>query len=103
MSDPVLIVLIIAIAVVLVLVIFRRQLSSFFLKANKEGLEARLETRETSSTGRADVTISRNKQIGRGNVIEVGRGNVGVEDNTQLGEDQQIIARPDPAGKDKNH
>ncbi len=102
MSDTVLIVLIIAIAVIVVLVIFRKQVSRFFIKASKEGVEADLTTREPSppstatSGSPASVTISGNKQLGKQQTIDVGRPDVAVQDNLQLGQDQEIKARPDP-------
>lgn len=102
MSDTVLIVLIITIAVIVVLWIFRKQVSRFFIKASKEGVEADLTTREPASEtkpaseARPGVTISGNKQIGKKNTIDVGQSDVAVEDNLQLGEGQQIKVRPDP-------
>lgn len=106
MSDTVLVVLIIAVAIVIVLLVFREQLSRFIFKANKEGIEAQLDTRQEQDAAKprrqAGVTISKNKQFGKGNVIDVGRNDVDVEDNTQLGEDQKIMARPDnPANSQK--
>ena len=103
MSDTVTIVLIIAVAVIVVLLIFRKQVSRFFIKASKDGLEADLTTREpssepsptTTSETRPGVTISRNKQIGKGNKITVGQSDALVEDNLQLGQDQEITAKPD--------
>jgi hypothetical protein len=105
MSDTVLIVFIIAIAVVVVLVIFRKQVSRFFIKAGKEGLEADLETREpaspttTTAGSPASVVISGNKQIGKANKIDVAQSDVAVDDNLQLGEGQQIKVRPDPGAE----
>lgn len=107
MSDTVLIVLIITVAVVVVLLIFRKQVSRFFIKASKEGVEADLTTREpapaatptSSSESRPGVVISGNKQIGQKNTIDVAQSNVAVEDNLQVGEEQQIKVRPDPGAK----
>lgn len=104
MSDTVLIVLIVTIAVIVVLLIFRKQVSRFFIKASKEGVEADLTTREpvpaatstTSSETRPSVVISGNKQIGKEQEIDVGRADVAVKDNLQLGEGQEIKVRPDP-------
>ncbi len=100
MSDPVLIVLIIAVAVIVVLVLFRKQLSRFFIKAGREGVEADLTTREPASTtppaGRPGTVITGNRQIGRKNKIDVGRTHAAVQDNLQLGEGQELKARPDP-------
>jgi len=102
MSDTVLIVLIVAVAVIVVLLIFRKQVSRFFIKAGKEGVEADLTTREpaaiaeTSTGSSPSVVISGNKQIGKENKIDVGRSDVAVQDNLQLGEGQEIKARPDP-------
>lgn len=107
MSDTVLIVLIIAITVLVVLIIFRRQLSRFLFKANREGIEAELETHKPAAPkglttpspnqpgDRPSTTISGNWQIGSGNMIHVDRGDVAVEDNVQLGSDQEIKVRPD--------
>ena len=110
MSDSVWIVLIIAVVVLVALFIFRRQLSSFFLKASKEGLEAKLETREpaarTSSAeptgetgGRASVNISGSRQVGRRNKMRVGRPDVNISDVDQFGTDQEIEVEPDPTPK----
>lgn len=103
MSDTVLIVLIVAVAVIVVLLIFRKQVSRFFIKAGKEGVEADLTTREpaapagTPGGSPAGVVISGNKQIGKKNKIDVvGRSDVAMQDNLQLGEGQEIKARPDP-------
>ena len=107
MSDTVMIVLIIAIAIIIVLIIFRRQLSKFVFKANKEGIETSLQTHkpisESSQVGdkaskanREGISISKNRLIGKKNVIEVGRDDVAVEDNLILGEEQKIIAKSNP-------
>ena len=98
MSNTVLIVLIVAVAVIIVLFMFRRRLSSFGMKANKEGFEAQLKTHEKAATPshRAGINISGNKQFGARNKIDVGLADVNVEDNVQSGEDQEITARPDP-------
>lgn len=105
MSDNVLIVLIIAVAVIVILILFRKQLSRFFIKANRDGVEAELqttrgqETQPTPAGDKASVTISGNKQIGRENAIDVGRDDVAVEKNLQLGEGQDIKVRPDKGDK----
>jgi hypothetical protein len=41
------------------------------------------------------VTISGNKQIGKEQSIDVGRPDVAVTDNLQIGEDQEIKVQPD--------
>jgi hypothetical protein len=102
MSDTVLIVLIIAVVVVVVLLIFRKQVSRFFIKASKDGVEADLTTREpaapstTASGNPASVVISGNKQIGKEQKIDVARPDVAVQDNLQLGYDQEIKVKSDP-------
>ena len=98
MSDTVLITLIVAATVIILLFMFRRQLSRFGIKANKEGIEAELETRDPSAMpDRQDgVIISGAKQFGKEQVIDVGRENVTVEDTRQVGTGQKIIVRPDP-------
>lgn len=104
MSDTVLTVLIVAIAVIGVLYMFRRQLSTFLFKASKDGLEAELMTRDPGETKTEDshrVQISRNKLVGNDNQIEVGREDVGVEDNLLLGQKQKIEVKPDPEPKQK--
>ena len=97
MSDTVLIALIIAAAVVVVLFLFRKQLHRFSLKASGKGLETKLEARTpTASPERqAGITIRGSRQVGEGNIIDVGRSGVNVEDNTQLGTEQKIVIRPD--------
>lgn len=100
MSDTVYIVLIITLAVIVILFMFRRQLSSFFLRASKEGLETRLETRETAKTdaggsgNRASVNISGTRQVGRKNKIQVGRPDVNISDVDQVGSGQEIDVQP---------
>jgi hypothetical protein len=109
MSDTVLTVLIVAVAVVVILFMFRRQLSAFIFRANKEGVEAHLETRDTTaqdqtsgSAGRThSVNISDNRQIGRDQEISVGRADTNVSDNLQLGEEQKIRVDPDPRSDKK--
>jgi hypothetical protein len=105
MSDPVRIALIIAAVVVIALIIFRRQLSSFFFKATKDGVEAELKTHNRSAASggaspasrskSAGVNIKGNRLFGSGNKIEVERDDVNVEENTQLGADQEIIVKSD--------
>jgi hypothetical protein len=101
MSDSVLITLIIALGIVVILFMFRRQLQEFFFKANKDGVEARLRTQKMSGTAQPkskagkehEVNISGNKQIGRGNKIDVGVNDTNVSDNEQVGQDQRIQAK----------
>jgi len=103
MDNTTWIVLIVALTVILVLIIFRRTLSKFFLKANRDGVEAGLETREPTSTpfqpGETNpahsVNISNNKQIGANNKISVARSDVNVSDNTQAGQKQSIDVKSD--------
>ncbi|MCA9965078.1 MAG: hypothetical protein KC423_12565 [Anaerolineales bacterium] len=101
MSDTVLIVLIIVVAIIIVLWLFRSSLSRFFIKANKEGMEAELQTHSsqkpgaknmptTSSAKASDVNVSGNWQIGRGNKIRTSGKSANVSDNRQLGEEQEI-------------
>lgn len=102
MDNTVWIVLIVAGAVLLVLFMFRGVLSKFFLKANREGVEAGIETREShpvAPTSEADshpyaVNISRNKQLGMDNKIDVAQSNVNISDNTQAGRGQAIEVKP---------
>ena len=86
MSDNVLIVLIVAAAVVVVLIIFRKQLSSFFIQADQKGIKAKLETHDQATTPSEDgsVRITGGKQIGKGNVLEVERDDVIVEDTSHF-------------------
>jgi hypothetical protein len=106
MSDPVRIALIIAVVVVIALFIFRRQLSSFLFKATKDGIEAELKTHTQSAPGAAGdspagrpksagVNIKRNRLFGWGNRIDVEGADVNVEENTQLGGNQEITAKSD--------
>lgn len=111
MSDSVLIVLIIAVTILVVLLFFRRQLSNFIFKANREGVEAQLKTHKPEKSvpsggpavrpgKRPSVNISGNRQIGKRNKIKVERDDADVSDNLQLGEDQEILARQDDEDKD---
>lgn len=99
MSDNVLIVLIVAIALIIVLFIFRKQLSNFRFRGGKEGVDMEIKTRkETVTNGSSQsrrnsnrTSVSRNKLWGRGNKINVQKdGNVTVDDNQLVGEDQGI-------------
>jgi hypothetical protein len=113
MSDTVQIVLIVAVTIIIVLIIFRRQLSNFFFKANKEGIEASLKTHKpTSGSGQdgdkvpgsnsADVSIRNNRIIGKKNEIDVGREDVAVNDNLMIGKEQKIVAKPDAGSPQEN-
>ena len=104
MSDTVLVVLIVAVAVVIVLIIFRKQLSRFFIQADQEGFKAELETQEQTTTAseNAGVRISGSKQLGKRNVVEVEQADVVVEDTLQAGEDQKISVKPDPSADELN-
>lgn len=103
MSDPVRIALIVAAVVVIALIIFRRQLSSFWFKADEGGIEGELKTHNraaasggASPAGRlksASINIKGNSLIGSRNKIEVEGADVNVEENTQLGADQEIKAK----------
>ena len=102
MSDTVLVVLIVAATVIVVLYMFRRQLSAFLFKANKDGLEAELKTHAPDETKTGDshgVQISGNRLVGKENEIEIGRDDVGVDDNILLGKKQKIQVKPDPKKK----
>ena len=110
MSDHVRIALIIAAVVVIALILFRRQLSSFLFKANKNGIEAELKThaqgaRDGASASpatqskSAGVTIKRNRLFGWRNKIEVERDDADVAENTQLGANQEITAKSYPANR----
>jgi hypothetical protein len=103
MNDTVLTVLIVAVAVIVVLFMFRRQLSRFFLRADKKGLEARLETHNPGAIAkRSDsITIKGNQQVGADNAIAIERSNVNMADNLQLGERQRITVRPDSSTSDQ--
>lgn len=101
MDNSVWIVLIVAVAVIVVLYMFRGALSKFFLKANRNGVEAGLETREMPSSGMPDtnsphkVNISGNKQIGAEQKINVAQSDVNVSDNLQAGRKQSIDVKAD--------
>jgi hypothetical protein len=100
MSETTWIVLIVTAAVIVVLWMFRGTLSRFFLRANRDGVEAELQTRESEGTPSAPspapgVNISGNRQLGKDNEIAVGRDNVNVSDNLQAGEEQSIDVKAD--------
>jgi hypothetical protein len=103
MSDTVLIALIVAVTLVVVLYMFRRQLSNFVFRANKQGVEAQLSTRQPDAPDQTPpgpdpspgVVIRGNVQRGRDHKIQVGRDNVQVRDNLQEGQRQEITAGPD--------
>lgn len=103
MDNLIWIVLIVAVTVILVLILFRRTLSKFFLKANRDGVEAGLEIRDAvpdplspnETAPSPSINISGNRQIGSGNKISVARPDVNVSDNTQAGQKQTIEVKSD--------
>lgn len=106
MSETVWIVLIVTIAVVVLaaLLLFKDRLREFGfkVKTGKHGAEVRMKgdaPKETPAVPPGSVRIRGNRQIGRGNRIEVARDGVEVADNTQLGADQEIAARDAPPPK----
>lgn len=105
MNQSVWIVLIVSVTVIVALFIFRRQLSSFFFKASKEGLETRLETRETIAGSaaeageRASVNISGTRLSGCRNKIKVSRPNVNISKVDVIGRDTEIVVEPEPVPK----
>ena len=105
MSETVQIVLIISVAVIVVLIIFRERLSRFMLKAGKDGLETELETQKKAQKPTAhrkgDLSITGNKQVGRGNIIDVERSDSNVDNNLQLGDNQRITAHQEKSSRKK--
>ncbi len=111
MSDTVLIVLIVAIVVVVVLFMFRDTLSRFFIKANRDGIEAELEARERPDSTQPTVTsqptkphsvnISGNRQVGKGHKISVQQSDVNVSDVDQIGSDHKIEVKAQNKPKKK--
>lgn len=102
MSETVQIILIVAIALIIVLFIFRRQLSNFRFKGGKDGVDMQLKTHKnstesakTTSSGNkpASINISGNKLWGRKNKIDVQTNNTSVNDNSVIGDEQEIVAR----------
>jgi len=92
MSDSVLIILIVAVAVVVVLYIFRRQLSSFFIKADASGIEAELTTHAPegqpapNQPPRYGSSVKDNIQKGRDHKIRTRGSDVEVSGNVQEGQ-----------------
>lgn len=107
MSEKVWLYLIVAVAVLLIVLMLRQRLSRLFFKG--AGVETGLETHAQGgvSEGGATKPAARSKgfrifgnwQIGKGNRIESGRSDANIEENRQLGVDQEIVAKPDRAGK----
>jgi hypothetical protein len=112
MSETVQIVLIVALVVVVMLVLFRRQLSQFFIKANKDGLEASLTTHQPATgsgaggtaakASQASVQISGVRQLGAENTMSVGRSGVEISAIDQVGKGNELEVKPDPASKEHN-
>ena len=98
MNEKIILWSIVALTVLIVLFMFRRQLKHFLFKAGSEGIEARLDTYEKESNRRESdqiqtpgtINISRNRQVGKNNKIEVAQENVNVTENKQLGSNQEI-------------
>jgi hypothetical protein len=63
MSDPVRTISIIAAAIVIALFIFRRRLSSFLFKANKDGLQAELKTHTQEAAGDTSFRLPESARI----------------------------------------
>jgi len=87
-------------------------LKSFLFKANKDGIEAEIKTRDQgaasgggSSTARrskpASVNIKGSSQWGLGNKIKVERDDVNIEQTTQSGANQEIIVESDQPSRKK--
>jgi len=111
MSDTVWVVLIISITIVVILFLFRRQLSDFIFKANKEGVEARLKTHRQVGVPNPDqptigidkphsVNISKNRLWGKKNKIDVNQS-ANVSDNQLIGQDQEIRIGPKRKGRQR--
>jgi hypothetical protein len=108
MSDSVLIVLVIAVAVVVILFMLRKRITLFEFQANKDGLQSKLKAPPEMAAGGegrsasppsprpGSVRISRNWLVGSRNRVDVGRGDVEIDRNKQLGRDESIVVRPDP-------
>ena len=101
MSDPVLIVLIIAATVIVVLFIFRRQLKDFVFRVNKKELNAQIHTHSPSETpaspreSGAGIVIRGIRMQGKDQGIDVSRPGVEVSDSRMTGIDQHITVAAD--------
>src|SRR5262249_25209400 len=49
----------------------------------------------SGSRGQARITVSHNRQTGKGHSIDVGRDEVTIDHNVQEGEDDTIVVRPE--------
>jgi hypothetical protein len=92
MSDTVLIVLLIVIAVIIIVFFLRKRISHFFFKANKEGLEANIDTNQERKNG---VEISGTTLRGENCTIDVSRDNVKITDVVENGKGHKIAVRAD--------
>lgn len=112
MSDQIRIALIIAAVIVIALIIYRRRLQKLSIKKNQDGVEAELTAYAPSSqndtpnppaarTKAASVNVKRNRLFGWGNKIEIERDDVNVEENSQLGVNQEITAKSDKSPRKK--
>lgn len=112
MSDPTRIALIVAAVIVIALILYRQRLQKLSLKKNQEGIEAELTAyaptaqsdATSASTGQAKtpgVNIKRNRLFGWGNKIEIERDDVNVQENSQLGVNQEITAKSDQSPRKK--
>ena len=112
MSDQIRIVLIAAVVVVIALIIYRRRLQKLSFKKSQDGVEAELSAYAPPSTsdtpnspaGRAkpaSVTVKRNRLFGWGNKIEIERDDVSLEENSQVGVNQEITAKSDQSPRKK--
>jgi hypothetical protein len=96
MSSEVWIVLIVASAVVIVLMIFRDRLAQFGLKANRSGIDVKLQNqpRRAPSAEPGGTVIRGNRQTGWRNRINIWR-RAFVQDNVQRGVENEVVAGPD--------
>jgi hypothetical protein len=109
MDSNVLIVLILVVGVIAIVVMLRDRITKFRAHTSVtkgEGgvdIEAAKPKQKMSAQppDPHSVVISGNKNIGRGNAIEVSRDDVAVTANLQLGEDQKIVAEPETGRKKK--
>ncbi len=107
-SNTVLVALIVVVGIVIIVLLLRDRITKFGAHASLKDQDgsvsieaAKPQRAKTPPPDTHSVVISRNKNIGKDNAIEVSRGDVAVTDNDQIGQNQKIVAEPDTESKQK--
>ena len=108
MDSNVLIVLIVVVGIVAIVYMFRDRITKFIAQVSLKDRSGNIDIEaakpqkpQANPPDTHSVVISRNKNIGKDNSIEAGRGDVAITDNVQIGQSQKIVVKPDSGRKKK--